>query len=185
MTWDLHIERRFHALIFDLLNLANPKLREDKATKASTWYDRTIFYTCQWTIGKRKCISYRRGLTGVAYPLRKAMREPKRWDKQIRLPRLLVCININITHTAEHGGRSAKHSILMIHIGKQIRQKMEEHQKTVVWLAKRLSCSRANVYKIFEKYSVDTDMLARISTILNFDFFSLYSEDIKKKNSQE
>ncbi|MBL3925809.1 XRE family transcriptional regulator [Bacteroides thetaiotaomicron] len=73
----------------------------------------------------------------------------------------------------------------MIHIGKQIRQKMEEHQKTVVWLAKRLSCSRANVYKIFEKYSVDTDMLARISTILNFDFFSLYSEDIKKKNSQE
>ncbi len=62
---------------------------------------------------------------------------------------------------------------------------MEEHQKTVVWLAKRLSCSRANVYKIFEKYSVDTDMLARISTILNFDFFSLYSEDIKKKNSQE
>ena len=73
----------------------------------------------------------------------------------------------------------------MIHIGKQIRQKMEEHQKTVVWLAKRLSCSRADVYKIFEKYSVDTDMLARISTILNFDFFSLYSEDIKKKNSQE
>ena len=62
---------------------------------------------------------------------------------------------------------------------------MEEHQKTVVWLAKRLSCSRADVYKIFEKYSVDTDMLARISTILNFDFFSLYSEDIKKKNSQE
>lgn len=62
---------------------------------------------------------------------------------------------------------------------------MEEHQKTVVWLAKRLSCSRANVYKIFKKYSVDTDMLARISTILNFDFFSLYSEDIKKKNSQE
>ena len=40
------------------------------------------FYTCQWTIDKRKCISYRRGLTGVAYPLRKAMREPKRWDKQ-------------------------------------------------------------------------------------------------------
>ena len=47
----------------------------------------------------------------------------------------------------------------MIHIGKQIRQKMEERQ-TVVWLSKHLSCSRANVYKIFEKYSVDTEMLA-------------------------
>ena len=53
---------------------------------------------------------------------------------------------------------------------------MEERQKTVVWLSKHLSCSRANVYKIFEKYSVDTEMLA---------FFSLYSEDIKKKNNQE
>ena len=31
---------------------------------------------------------------------------------------------------------------------------MEERQKTVVWLSKHLSCSRANVYKIFEKYSV-------------------------------
>ena len=87
-----------------------------------------------------------------------------------------------MTHTAEHGDLSAKHNILMIHIGKQIRQKMEERQKTVVWLSKHLSCSRANVYKIFEKYSVDTEMLARISAILNFDFFSLYSEDIKKKN---
>lgn len=43
MTWNIHIERRFHALIFDLLNLANPKLREDIATKASTWYDYIIF----------------------------------------------------------------------------------------------------------------------------------------------
>ena len=90
-----------------------------------------------------------------------------------------------MTHTAEHGDLSAKHNILMIHIGKQIRQKMEERQKTVGWLSKHLSCSRATVYKIFEKYSVDTEMLARISAILNFDFFSLYSEDIKKKNNQE
>lgn len=68
----------------------------------------------------------------------------------------------------------------MIHIGKQIRQKMEERQKTVVWLAKHLSCSRTNIYKIFEKHSVDTDILARISAILEFDFFSLYSEDMKE-----
>lgn len=41
---NIHIERRFHALIFDLLNLANPKFREDKATKASTWYDYIDLY---------------------------------------------------------------------------------------------------------------------------------------------
>lgn len=83
------------------------------------------------------------------------------------------------THIAEHGNLSAKRNTLMIHIGEQIRQKMKERQKTVVWLAKQLSCSRTNIYKIFEKYSVDTDTLTKISTILEFDFFSLYSDYIK------
>lgn len=87
-------------------------------------------------------------------------------------------------HTAELGNLSAKHYTLMIHIGTQIRQKMEERQKTVVWLAEQLSCSRTNVYKIFDKYSVDTEMLARISAILEFDFFSLYSEDIKENKKK-
>lgn len=83
------------------------------------------------------------------------------------------------THIAEYGDLSAKRNILMIHIGEQIKQKMKERQRTVVWLAKQLSCSRTNIYKIFEKYSVDTDTLTKISTILEFDFFSLYSDYIK------
>lgn len=57
---------------------------------------------------------------------------------------------------------------------------MEERHKTVVWLAGRLSCSRTNVYKIFDKYSLDTEVLAKISYALNFDFFGLYSEEIGK-----
>lgn len=72
----------------------------------------------------------------------------------------------------------------MIHIGKQIRLKMEERNETVVWLAKHLSCSRTNVYKIFQKHSVDTDILSRISLILDFDFFSLFSEDLKINKNQ-
>lgn len=72
----------------------------------------------------------------------------------------------------------------MIHIGSLIRLKMEERQKTVVWLAEQLSCSRTNVYKIFDKYSVDTEMLARISSILEFDFFSVYSDDIKENKKK-
>lgn len=68
----------------------------------------------------------------------------------------------------------------MLHIGKLIKQKLEEQHKTVVWLAQRLSYSRANVYKIFDKYSIDTEVLARISQILDFDFFNLYSEEMRK-----
>lgn len=73
----------------------------------------------------------------------------------------------------------------MLHIGRLIRQKLEERKQTVVWLAKRLPCSRANIYKILGKYSIDTEVLFRISDILDFDFFHLYSEAIKEKRNKK
>lgn len=69
----------------------------------------------------------------------------------------------------------------MIEIGLLIRQKLKEKKKTIVWLAEKLSCSRTNVYKIFNKRSIDTDYLFRISDILEFDFFELYSEELKRR----
>ena len=39
----------------------------------------------------------------------------------------------------------------MIDIGPIIKQKLKERKKTIVWLAENLSCSRTNVYKIFNK----------------------------------
>lgn len=68
----------------------------------------------------------------------------------------------------------------MIHIGKLIRQKMEERHLTVVWLAQHLSCSRTNVYKMFDRYSIDTEVLMKLSAVLDFDFFGLYSDEIWK-----
>lgn len=68
-----------------------------------------------------------------------------------------------------------------MHIGQLIKQKVEERQKTVVWLARELSCCRSNVYKIYEKSSIDTDILLRLSCILDYDFFSLYTEEVQKK----
>ncbi|WP_455587241.1 helix-turn-helix domain-containing protein [Bacteroides sp.] len=68
-----------------------------------------------------------------------------------------------------------------MHIGNLIRQKMEERHKTVVWLAKELSYSRTNVYKIYDKSSIDTDVLLRISAILEYDFFELYSNEVEMK----
>lgn len=65
-----------------------------------------------------------------------------------------------------------------MHIGQLIKQKMEERHYTVVWLAHQLSYSRTNVYKIYEKKSIDTDLLLRISTILNYDFFTVYSKTL-------
>lgn len=73
----------------------------------------------------------------------------------------------------------------MLHIGKLIKLKLLEQQKSVVWLARELSCSRTNVYKILGKYSIDTELLVKISTILEHDFFSIYTEEIKKRKDAE
>ena len=58
---------------------------------------------------------------------------------------------------------------------------MEERHKTVVWLAKELAYSRTNVYKIYDKSSIDTDVLLRISIILEYDFFKIYSDEVESK----
>lgn len=65
-----------------------------------------------------------------------------------------------------------------MHIGNEIRLKMKEKGCTVTWLAGQLFYTRANIYKIFEKPSIDTDLLKRISVVLEFDFFSLYTEQL-------
>lgn len=70
----------------------------------------------------------------------------------------------------------------MVTIGKLIQEKLEEKGKTVTWLSKEVPCSRTNIYKIFNKNSLDTDMLYRISKILNFDFFQYYSRSLDKES---
>lgn len=65
-----------------------------------------------------------------------------------------------------------------MHIGNIIKQKTIERKKTVVWLARNLPCSRTNIYKIFDRSTIDTGTLLRISILLEFDFFSLYSKEM-------
>lgn len=66
----------------------------------------------------------------------------------------------------------------MVHIGKEIRKQVEEQGKTSVWLARELGCHRTNLYKIYDKSSIDTSVLSRICRILHFDFFKLFSENL-------
>ncbi|MBQ8958023.1 MAG: XRE family transcriptional regulator [Bacteroidales bacterium] len=73
---------------------------------------------------------------------------------------------------------------MSVHIGKEIKKKVEERKKTVVGLSRELGCHRTNVYRIFESPTVDSGILSRLSVILDYDFFSLYSEDIRSKINQ-
>ena len=65
-----------------------------------------------------------------------------------------------------------------IDIGKQIKAALLQQNKSVSWLARELNTNRTYVYRIFEKQSIDTEVLRQISMILKHDFFKVYSDNI-------
>ena len=72
----------------------------------------------------------------------------------------------------------------MIHLGHVIKNKVEEQGKTTVWLAQELGCHRANMYKIYEKRTIDTGILLHISDILGYDFFRLYTDELNNAEDE-
>lgn len=65
-----------------------------------------------------------------------------------------------------------------IAIGALIEAELHRQERTTVWFARKLGCNRTNAYKIFKRQSIDTELLMKISQILQYDFFSLYSRKL-------
>lgn len=61
-----------------------------------------------------------------------------------------------------------------IHIGHLIREQMKRDQRSASWLAREIGCTRNHVYKIFNKPSLEGDLLLKISIAMNFNFFQFY-----------
>ena len=68
-----------------------------------------------------------------------------------------------------------------VNIGQAIREEMDRTGRTVTWLSKQLGTNRMACYRIFNSFSIDTQMLFRISVLLGRDFFTLYSEALKQE----
>lgn len=68
----------------------------------------------------------------------------------------------------------------MIHIGQLIRQELRNQGYTVTWLAKKLNCSRTNIYKLFDRPTLDTSVLLQISKLLNVNFFRYYVDEVER-----
>lgn len=73
----------------------------------------------------------------------------------------------------------------MIHIGQLIRQELQNQGRTVAWFTKELNCSRSNVYKIFDKPTLDTAVLLQVSKLLKVDFFRFYTDELLKQGSEQ
>lgn len=68
-----------------------------------------------------------------------------------------------------------------MHIGNILRERLKQDGKSVVWLARELGCHRTNIYNLFDKYSIDTQLLERISIIMRYNFFDLYKQETEEK----
>ncbi len=66
-----------------------------------------------------------------------------------------------------------------INIGKAIHDELQKQERSVSWMAKKLNINRMQCYRIFKRYSIDTQLLLQISLILDYDFFELYSKSMK------
>lgn len=70
-------------------------------------------------------------------------------------------------------------------IGILIKEELERQERSISWFARKLSCDRSNVYRLFQKENVDTGLLTRISLLLNHDFFADFSERIKENQQSQ
>lgn len=70
----------------------------------------------------------------------------------------------------------------MIHIGKLIEEELRKQERSVTWFAEKLCYERTNAYSIFKRQSIDTELLIRISKILNHNFFRYYANELEERD---
>jgi plasmid maintenance system antidote protein VapI len=62
------------------------------------------------------------------------------------------------------------------HLGTFIKNKVKEKGLTVSEFARRIHCTRRNIYQIYKKNSLDTDLVKRISRVLEIDMLSTFNK---------
>ncbi|MFM6946840.1 MAG: hypothetical protein ACKOWW_06855 [Flavobacteriales bacterium] len=71
-----------------------------------------------------------------------------------------------------------------LHIGQEIKRVLDASDLSVTDFAKKINKSRGNVYSILTRSSIDTELLAVISSVLNYDFFLLFSQTFEQVNER-
>lgn len=67
----------------------------------------------------------------------------------------------------------------MINLGQAIKEELELQERSVSWFASKLGCDRQTIYRIFKKYSIDTELLCRISIVLQRNFLKELGKDLE------
>lgn len=78
---------------------------------------------------------------------------------------------------------SADFCSVAVHIGQEIRKRVKERGVAITHFAERVGCTPKTVHALFKRPSIDTMLLRKCSEELGFDFFSLYSQDLRFRGS--
>ncbi len=63
---------------------------------------------------------------------------------------------------------------MTVNIGVEIKAVLHTKGMSISEFARRIGTSRENAYSIFNRTSIDTELLLKICRVLEYDFFSLY-----------
>jgi hypothetical protein len=74
---------------------------------------------------------------------------------------------------------------MALHIGEKIKARAKELRIGPTELAGMIDTSKQNVYGIYRRRTLDSDLLRKISLALKFDFFSTYYDKQWQKSFQE
>ena len=69
-----------------------------------------------------------------------------------------------------------------MHIGELILKSLKEKERSIAWLARQVNCNDANLGRhLKNSQHIHSELLLRISIVLEEDFFAHYSEVVKRK----
>ena len=57
-----------------------------------------------------------------------------------------------------------------LHLGMEVKRRLKNRGMTVSEFARRINCSRNNVYNIYKRRYIDIELLQTISVVLEYDF---------------
>lgn len=74
---------------------------------------------------------------------------------------------------------SSRMSIPEVSIGRLIQDELKHQERTVTWLSRKIHCDRRNIYDIFNRNNIDSNLLMRISMAMGVDFFKVFSDSLQ------
>lgn len=76
----------------------------------------------------------------------------------------------------------------MTKLGEYIRDIMAQKNVTVKQLSEAIHCERSNVYDIFQRENIGSDLLMKMSVVLNhnlFEYFSCQCQELLAQQKEE